>query len=154
MTSFTSESFFLRAMQADDLAAVAEMERRCHATPWSDRLFREELICDHAAIDLLWHADRRVGYVCCRQICDELHILKVTVEHAFRRRGLGRMLLDHVLQRACAAGCRRVFLEVRTGNTGAIALYSSFGFETVGRRKGYYPDGEDALVMERSLTNG
>jgi ribosomal-protein-alanine N-acetyltransferase len=153
MTDSTPESLSFRAMRTDDLAGVVALEQRCHVTPWSVRLFEEELACAHAAIDILWQAERLVGCICCRQVCDELHILKVTVDHDFRRCGFGSMLLKHVLERGRAAGCERVFLEVRSDNCGAIALYRSFDFEIIGCRKQYYPDGEDALVMERTLAN-
>jgi ribosomal-protein-alanine N-acetyltransferase len=62
------------------------------------------------------------------------------------------MLLRALLDEASAAGCVHALLEVAAGNAPAVALYETFGFRAVGRRKGYYahpPD--DALVMHRSL---
>jgi ribosomal-protein-alanine N-acetyltransferase len=59
-------------------------------------------------------------------------------------------LLQDCLDRAQAAGLERAWLEVRTGNAAAIALYRRFGFVEAGCRKKYYADGADALVMERS----
>lgn len=154
MADFPSGSFTVRTMTADDLAKIVELERRCHITPWSAKLFEEELSRAYSTIDILWQADRLVGYICFWQVCDELHILNVAVDRAFRRRGLGRVLVEHVLQHGRAGGCDRAFLEVRTGNRGAIALYESLGFEVIGRRVKYYPDGEDALVMERKILHG
>lgn len=145
------ENLAIRAMEGKDLHAVVALERRCHISPWSEQLFEEELSRPHSSIDLLWQADRIVGYICCWQVCDELHILNVAVDPGFRRRGLARMLLGHVLQRSAGEGCLRAFLEVRAGNNGAIALYRDFDFSSIGRRKKYYPDGEDALVMERKI---
>lgn len=148
MSAFESEVFSIRAMLAGDLVSVVELERRCHVNPWSTQLFEEELSTPHSAIDLLWQSGRLVGYICCWQICDELHILNVVVDPALRRRGLGRLLLGHVFKRSCLSGCQRAFLEVRAGNSGAIYLYQSFDFKIIGRRANYYPDGEEALVME------
>jgi ribosomal-protein-alanine N-acetyltransferase len=62
---------------------------------------------------------------------------------------VARRLLQHVLDRAAEKGAQRASLEVRAGNAAARALYASFGFEEVGRRKRYYHDnGEDALLLE------
>lgn len=73
----------------------------------------------------------------------ESELLQVEVEAGYRRRGLGRRLLETALEGT-------VFLEVREGNAEAVALYSNFGFQVVGRRKGYYGGPvEDALVMEK-----
>ncbi|MDY0262096.1 MULTISPECIES: ribosomal protein S18-alanine N-acetyltransferase [Syntrophotalea] len=146
-----SETYSIRSMAVDDLAAVVELERRCHVNPWSARLFEEELCRPHAFIDLLCMAGRIVGYACCWHVCDELHILNIAVDPACRRRGLGGMLLEYTVRRACQKGCERAFLEVRAGNHGAIHMYRTRGFETIGRRANYYADGEDAILMERKM---
>jgi ribosomal-protein-alanine N-acetyltransferase len=139
----------IRIMREADLTTVAALERRCHAFPWSLRLFREELANPLSVVDLLWRDTVLTGYLCSWQVCDELHILNVVIAPELRRRGLAGTLLRHVLQRARRAGCARTFLEVRDGNAGAIALYRAFGFRPTGRRRGYYADGEDALLLER-----
>ncbi len=152
MSAFETEDFSIRAMLAGDLGAVLELERRCHVCPWSAQLFEEELSRDYSTVDLLWQAERLVGFLCSWQICDELHVLNVAVDPLFRRRGLGGLLLRHVLERSCANGCTRALLEVRAGNSGAICLYQGFDFKIIGHRAKYYPDGEDALLMEREIT--
>jgi ribosomal-protein-alanine N-acetyltransferase len=151
MPVFEPESFSIRTMEAADLAAVVELERVCHITPWPERLFKDELSQAFSTIDLLWHGECLVGYICSWQVCDEVHILNVAVAPAWRRHGLARRLLEHVMLRARARGCERALLEVRAGNQGAVALYRAFDFEVIGHRSKYYADGEDALVMERAL---
>lgn len=95
-----------------------------------------------------------VGFTIARQISDEAELLLIGVRPDRRRSGLGGVLLDRMLADAAAAGALQVFLEVRESNAAAIALYSSRGFEVVGRRPGYYraADGarQDALTMRRS----
>jgi ribosomal-protein-alanine N-acetyltransferase len=82
-----------------------------------------------------------------------MHITNIAVHPASRRRGIGRGLLGSVLEDARRRATRLVVLEVRPSNIEARALYESFGFQVVGRRRGYYYDtGEDALVMEVVLT--
>lgn len=96
-----------------------------------------------------------VGYICLWEVADELHVTNIAVHPDHRRRGIARALLTRVLDDARRRPVRLVILEVRPSNTEALALYESFGFRVVGRRRGYYYDtGEDALVMEMGLDGG
>jgi ribosomal-protein-alanine N-acetyltransferase len=88
-----------------------------------------------------------IGVGCYWEIVDEAHITVLAVDPCYHRRGLGRWLLIHLLTDACQRGLKRATLEVRASNSRAIALYESFGFEPLGTRKRYYPDGEDALIL-------
>ena len=134
-------------MSAGDLARVLAVEKCCYAFPWSAGMFLEDLANPDAAIDLLWRGEELAGYLCSWLVAGELHILNLTTAPAFRRHGLAAALLGHVLEREGRRGMAQAFLEVRVGNAPAIGLYRAIGFETVGRRRSYYPDGEDALVM-------
>nr|WP_278003588.1 GNAT family N-acetyltransferase [Nodosilinea sp. TSF1-S3] len=97
-----------------------------------------------------------LGLGCYWAILDEAHITVLAIDPRYQRRGLGKWLLVNLLQDACgerhlAAEGRpaltRATLEVRPSNSRALALYESFGFETLGRRRRYYADGEDALIL-------
>lgn len=79
-------------------------------------------------------------------VAGECHVLDVRVAEELRRRGLGRALVEALVE-ACAAEVAH--LEVRADNAGAIALYAAIGFGEIGRRRAYYPDGCDALLMSR-----
>ena len=142
-----------RAMIPSDVPGVGLVERESYAFPWSEGIFRDCL---------------RVGYLCRVAECDgeivaygivamgagEAHILNICVSEAMRGRGVGRQMLNLLLERSRQAGMSEVFLEVRPSNMHAIALYQSMGFIEVGRRKAYYQatDGrEDALVLKLSL---
>lgn len=75
-------------------------------------------------------------------------VLTVGTVPAARRRGVGRELLGELLAEAVRRGAAEVFLEVRTDNDAAIALYEADGFERIGLRRGYYDHGRvDALTM-------
>ncbi len=84
-------------------------------------------------------------------VVDELQILQVATAATHRRQGHGRTLLAHVLRRARAGGATAATLEVRAGNQAALALYRALGFVADGHRKGFYPDGEDAVLMRAQL---
>lgn len=93
-----------------------------------------------------------LGLGCYWAILDEAHITVLAVDPRYQRRGLGKWLLMNLLTDACDRALTRATLEVRPSNSRALALYESFGFETLGRRRRYYADGEDALVLwQKSL---
>ena len=143
-----------RAMREADLAAVLDLETRAYAFPWTEGIFRDCLrvgyYCSVLEIDYLL-----AGYGVISSGAGEAHLLNLCVREEFRCRGLGRRLLDHLLDLASHSGARLAFLEVRPGNTAAIRLYEAMFFQQIGLRRGYYQaEGgrEDALVMRRDLT--
>jgi ribosomal-protein-alanine N-acetyltransferase len=95
---------------------------------------------------------RIVGYVLFWFLPEEVDIHNIAVHPDFRRHGIGRLLLEHVVAAARRQDRLRVTLDVRSSNAPAQNLYRNFGFVTRGVRKGYYSDnGEDALVMALEL---
>jgi ribosomal-protein-alanine acetyltransferase len=81
----------------------------------------------------------------------DLHVLKVATLPGFRRQGLARRLME-IAERHCSeAGGETITLEVRPSNDDAIALYEALGYQRIGRRPGYYANGEDALVMTKQI---
>ena len=96
-------------------------------------------------------ADVLVAVSCGWVVLDELQITVLAVDPDQRRRGLGRAVLRHLLMDASNAGAQQAILDVAHDNDGAQALYSSFGFKTIGRRACYYRDGKDALIQVLEL---
>lgn len=97
---------------------------------------------------------RAAGFSLQRSIADEAELLLLAVAPDFRRRGIGKTLLDRFLGNARDNGASRVHLEVREGNP-AVIMYRAAGFALVGRRRKYYRGrfgGEfDALTLSRQL---
>ena len=87
-----------------------------------------------------------VGYALAWLVADEAQLMSIAVDAEARGRGLGRALLARFLDELAHAGARSVVLEVREGNVAARALYASLGFTTIGARRRYYADGEDAVT--------
>jgi ribosomal-protein-alanine N-acetyltransferase len=94
------------------------------------------------------------GFVLARVAAEEAEILTLAVIPAARRRGAGGALLGAAMAGAAARGAGAMFLEVSERNAPARALYAAAGFAEVGRRRRYYADGADALVLRRDLTGG
>jgi [ribosomal protein S18]-alanine N-acetyltransferase len=88
-----------------------------------------------------------VGAAFGRLQVDDGHVIDLAVAPAARRSGLGRALLRRLAAELRTRGARAITLEVRAGNLPALALYRGEGYVVEGRRPGYYPDGEDALLL-------
>jgi len=140
-------------MKAPDLDEVLAIERASFPTPWSRDSFLFEIRENPFAWNVVLREGGRVrAYACLWTVDRELKINNIAVHPAARRRGFGRKLLASVLERGRKVGCVQAALEVRPSNDAARAMYESFGFRAVGRRKGYYQDTrEDAILMTMRL---
>ncbi|HSP38048.1 MAG TPA: ribosomal protein S18-alanine N-acetyltransferase [Frankiaceae bacterium] len=93
-----------------------------------------------------------LGYAGVAVASDEAYVQTIGVAVPVQRRGIGRELLQQLLDDAWDAGGRTCWLEVRADNAGAQGMYERFGFSPRGRRRGYYqPSGTDAIVMSVDL---
>jgi len=136
-------------MRAGDLPEVMEIERLAFASPWTPGLFLHELQLDFSCAEVarLGAGGPLAGYVIWWRVADEAHILNIAVDPARRRHGFGAALTRRVLADAAARSAASVSLDVRAGNRPAQGLYRALGFVAVGRRKRYYENGEDAIIM-------
>lgn len=147
-------------MDERDLDPVLEMEKAIFSKPWTREMFIGEF-SGHDAIVATVDGEI-VAYLCGWKVLDEYQITNIGVREDFRRRGIGRFLMEVIID-ARAKGlslahgiefrepeppCDVVFLEVRRSNQSARALYRNMGFRDIGVRKGYYTlPREDAVVM-------
>ncbi len=141
---------FAPAAGPEDLAAIADLQRRSFANAWGADALQWEI--DHSPVARMYAARSETGalvaYCTCWMVFDELHINSVAVEEALRRKGVARRLLDYVLRLSAASGARSATLEVRESNEGGRRLYESLGFKVEGVRRGYYQDPkEDAVIL-------
>jgi len=125
----------LDAVVAIDASATRAQLAEELVRPWARIWVAREDAPAPLAFILVWH------------VVDELHLLNIATRADRRRAGIGRALMETMLAYGREKDARRVFLEVRRSNAPAIALYRKLGFEELGVRARYYPDGEDALEM-------
>ena len=140
-------------MTDGDIDEVLEIEKLSFPSPWSRRLFLNELVNPNSHIILAKDDIGAIlGFACFWIVVDEAHILNIAVRPIFKRQGIAKRLLAHVMEFAKGRGTNYFALEVRDRNQAAIELYKGFGFRIAGLRKGYYADtGEDAVLMELDL---
>lgn len=143
-----------RAWNDTDLVQIARLEEICFSDErWSLQMLRSACMqdCFYGQLCEVTDDDAPapgvVAYGCMQCAGAEADLMTIAVAPAFRRQGLGNMLLERLLAGAKERGAETVFLEVRRSNLAAQALYARAGFRAVAVRKKYYPDGEDALLM-------
>jgi [ribosomal protein S18]-alanine N-acetyltransferase len=130
----------------------AALHARCFAQAfWPESAFAA-LLSDATVTGLLAcdPSGDPLGFVLVRHVLDEAEILTIGTLDAARRRGVAGRLLKAACAIAAEHGVARIFLEVSADNGPALALYASAGFVPVGRRRDYYGQGSDALVLRRA----
>lgn len=144
----------LTALTAEDAARCAELEAQLFEgdDPWPTAAFLRELAAKHNHYVAARVADKLVGYAGIARLGRakpfEYEVHTIGVDPAYQGHGIGRLILTELLEYADGGV---VFLEVRTDNAQAIALYHSAGFVEVGLRKRYYQaSGADAYTMRRT----
>jgi ribosomal-protein-alanine N-acetyltransferase len=147
-----SPGLLIRRAGLADVKAIWAIEQLSFPTPWSRWSFLGEL--GHRNSHTLvagppppqpWQT---WGYLIFWVVLEEMHLLNLAVHPDYRRRGIARRLLADGLAQARTLGAELAWLEVRPSNRAARALYKSFGFKEVGRRRHYYDDTkEDALLL-------
>ncbi len=143
----------LRKMQEVDISEIAQIEQSSFPDPWPDKSFQD---CLHLGYDCRVLEQNFVIQAYGIMVVEngDAHILNLCVRFELRRKGRGRIIMDHLLDLARVGGANTMFLEVRSSNLPAIQLYESMGFSQIGVRRGYYPGsegGEDAIVMALHL---
>jgi ribosomal-protein-alanine N-acetyltransferase len=148
-------------MTVDDLDAIMALERVCFKDPWTRRMYLADLTQNEIATYLavrLPNSDPDHSSLVTRQtsilayggfwlMADEAHIATIASHPDWRGCGLGLYLMLALLDVAQASGAHLSTLEVRAGNLPAQRLYEKLGYEIAGRRRRYYRDGEDGLIM-------
>ncbi len=146
----------IRAMTPEDLDAVMAVEVAGYPYPWSRGIFEDCLRVGYYC-RVLECGGAPAGHLIISMGAGEAHLLNLCIAPAMQGRGFGRRLLGHALHAARTLGCGRILLEVRPSNWRALRLYQAAGFETVGRRRDYYPADhgrEDAIVLAKTLLRG
>lgn len=140
----------IREMLERDLDVVAQNDAAAYAFPWSRGIFRDCLFAAYPSWVACDQHEVLLGHAVMSLAVGEAHILNLCVHPHYQGLGLGRELLQVMIEHARGEAAAHMFLEVRESNDVALQLYGTMGFEAVGRRKDYYPaqqGREDAVVL-------
>lgn len=145
----------LRVATLDDLQSLVDLEAVTFPEdPWTPFMLADEL---SSPASRYWIATNEagdpVGYGGVKVGGDQADVMTIGVAPHARGRGVGRAILDALLDWARQVGAAEIFLDVRPSNEGAIALYNSRGFVEIGRRPRYFRNPvEEAVEMRAPLT--
>ena len=154
------EGITITRMSEHDLLEIVEIEEQSGLSRWGWAAYYAELQGANRDLMLIAKASRPAivdvtpiaGYIVARETAGELHINNVAVRPQYRRRGIGAALLNRILHEARRRKANAAFLEVRSANFAAQALYEKSGFKAIARRADYYSEPrEDAVVMSLVL---
>ena len=134
-------------LETHHLQACQDLDQRCLGGLWNQEQWHSELAEGRRPGIGLWREGALVAMASGWLVVDELHITVVAVDPLQRRQGLGRQVLHALLSHGQRLGAERATLEVATSNTAAVALYRALGFRDAGIRRGYYRNGDDALIQ-------
>ena len=142
----------IRPARAEDADALAALERKAFgADAWSREQVADELAGATRHVAVAEADDEIVGYAAISVAGDVADLTRIVVADPHRRSGVASELLVTLHEAAQQAGAERILLEVAASNAAACELYRAHGYVEIARRRGYYADGIDALVLARAV---
>lgn len=137
-------------MNEHHVTQVAELERQCFSAPWSENAIRSELTNPLSLWVVAVDGQTVAGYVGSQSVMGEADMMNLAVATKYRRSGVGRQLVDCLVEHLRDNKVSCITLEVRASNDPAKTLYESCGFTQVGCRPNYYSNPkEDALILRK-----
>ena len=145
LTNSDFEKPFFTSLGEENVYEVARIESDSIDCPWSLDLLKKEIGVDDFVV--LYIGDRVVGYGSYYVTGGEANVNNIAIDKPYRRKGYANFIMQKLIDKAKSEKLTAMTLEVSHLNVVAIGLYEKFGFKTEGRRKNYYPDNSDALIM-------
>ncbi|MCI9074578.1 MAG: ribosomal protein S18-alanine N-acetyltransferase [Dorea sp.] len=144
--------FSIRRMRREDIADVAELERKIFTDAWSEKAIQETLDQKQTMILLAYEDKRLIGYLILYFVLEDGEIARIAVEDAYRRQGVASKMLRELECLCEDNGVNKLLLDVRESNAAACRFYEKQGFVRDGVRKNYYSDPvEDGILMSCEL---
>ena len=140
-------------MNINDLDKVYRLELDSYNFPWTREILRDCILYKYDSFEVLFN-NNLIGYIISKIAYPETHILNLTVEKKFRKKGIGKSLVELIISDARLRNSENIILEVRVSNIEARSLYEKLNFKLIGIRKDYYESSngrEDAYVLKLDL---
>lgn len=142
----------IRPMLESDIDSVILIERESFSVPWTEAAFKQEMLNSNAHYLVMEEDNNIIGYGGFWQILDEGHFTNLAITSEYRNKGLGKKLIEAMLNYARTLEIVKVTLEVRENNVNALRAYKALGFHIEGKRSRYYTNPvEDGMIMWLSL---
>ena len=140
----------IRQMTREDIPRIVQIEQECFSLPWSENVLSSELKNPLSLWVVATDDGAVIGYVGAQIVPDEADMMNLAVDAQYRRQGIGKALVEHLIASLQERMVRSLTLEVRVSNAPAVSLYEGMGFLTVGRRPNYYQKPkEDAWILRK-----
>ena len=140
-------------MSIKDLNKIYDLEIESYEFPWTKEILRDCILYKYDSFAVFFN-NNLVGYIIAKITYPETHILNLTVKKNFRKKGIGKSLIELIISEARLRNSENIILEVRVDNIQAQSLYKKLNFEIIGTRKDYYESEngrEDAYVLKLDL---
>lgn len=141
---------YLRLLNPSDLDAMTKLAASSNSS-WIRESFEDEFELLGRAWFGFFEGATLLGYIGVAKVATQTHVLDLAVSKEHQREGIASSLIEAAKNKALGWGCAILTLEVRVSNTPAIELYKSQNFISRGERPGYYPDGENAYIMDLEI---
>lgn len=145
------EGLIIHPAKLADAAAIHAIEMASFPAPWRQEFFESEITASGRFNLVATRKGVVIGYLFSMWLFDEMHVNKIAVIEGERRRGIADALMERCFRFAKEHSVRVISLEVRQSNSGAQEFYRHLEFRSSYIRPRYYPDGEAAVVMTRTL---
>ena len=148
-----SDLYNYTPMNIKDLNKIYDLELESYDFPWTKEILRDCILYKYDSFSVFFN-ENLVGYVIAKITYPETHILNLTVKKNFRKKGIGKSLIELIISEARLRSSENILLEVRVGNYEAQSLYEKLNFQIIGTRKNYYESEngrEDAYVLKLDL---
>ncbi len=141
----------LRRMSFSDAALFSQWEKKGRPYPWAEIHFLETMNSNCQKTIVFEKEKQIVGFAVIQIVNGEAHLLNIMVDPENRRKGFGISMMIQFMEWARTQGVSSLTLDVDPNNEPASRLYQKLGFESLERKSGSYPRGEDAVIMKRKI---
>lgn len=144
----------IRLANDSDLDAISKIENDCLDCPWTKEIIKKT-IADNDYIFFVYFDSitRQIcGYGSCHKIMTTGEIGNIAVSKNYRRKGIAKKILQHIIDNCNQDNMEEIFLEVNENNSPAIKLYANAGFVNISIRERYYKNAS-AIIMKKELKN-
>lgn len=141
----------IREMNLEDFEKIKENLQADFDEFWTPSILKSELESQNSKYIVAVEDDNIVGFAGIIILPDDTEITNIVTKKSERKKGIGKLLLDKLIDMTRDAKKEIISLEVNEKNIPAIELYKKFGFENVGKRKKYYNGINDAIIMTKKI---